>query len=726
MGLVVAAPLLAGGSPQAASSQATNTSLVLEPKANTQTAAQVTADQEAALGEQTEEADLAEAPVTPISTGKPLPPNVKLAEPVSEVIKLADSGLDESVMLAFVTNSTSTFNLGAEEIIYLNDIGISSAVVTAMIQRDQVLKQLSANAAPAPAASEPAPAQSEPAPAPTEIAPQPAYPTESYLPPVDSTYGAFYDSLAPYGTWVDVAGYGPCWQPTVVVVNPGWRPYCNGGRWVYTDCGWYWLSGYSWGWAPFHYGRWFRHQSKGWCWTPGNVWGPSWVCWRYTGNYCGWAPLPPAAGYSAGVGLTFHGQRVNGTFAFGLGVNSFSFVNVSHFSNPHLNRYALPRQQATQIYNQTVASTTIAGNHNRVVNRGIPVSRVAKATHTDIRRIGIHEANAPAAQGARGEWFDAGSRTLSAFRPHFPESTGTRLVSGGRSQPGLGGHSWSELRNASSGAVVTPTSALTAPRVAPDPPMRAFGGTTTTQPNTPSSFGTRVERPATRVIAAPTPATGSAPTPDRRTSNPAPRPVAPIILRGSDRSGQTAAGSSTTVIKQATPSSPVVVIGRGEGSRPQAVSRPSTPAAEATQSRPTAAQQDTSSRMAVTPRSHPFMTAEVQGLLQPRSYTPRPVDQPVYTERPRQNALSRPSEPPARSQPQRQYTTPGYSAPAQVARSAPAPAVALQPMRSYSPPPSAFIPRAQVTESRPASPAPTAPASSSSGRSQSSSGRGWR
>ena len=29
----------------------------------------------------------------------------------------------------------------------------------------------------------------------------------------------FYDTLAPYGTWVDVAGYGPCWQPTVVVVQ---------------------------------------------------------------------------------------------------------------------------------------------------------------------------------------------------------------------------------------------------------------------------------------------------------------------------------------------------------------------------------------------------------------------------------------------------------------------------------------------------------------------------
>ena len=41
----------------------------------------------------------------------------------------------------------------------------------------------------------------------------------------------FQDSLAPYGNWVDVAGYGRCWQPTVVVANPGWQPYFNCGGW---------------------------------------------------------------------------------------------------------------------------------------------------------------------------------------------------------------------------------------------------------------------------------------------------------------------------------------------------------------------------------------------------------------------------------------------------------------------------------------------------------------
>ena len=107
----------------------------------------------------------------------------------------------------------------------------------------------------------------------------------------------FYDTLAPYGTWVQVDGYGRCWQPLVVVSEPGWQPYCDRGHWVYTDAGWYWMSDYSWGWAPFHYGRWFHHERFGWVWTPDTVWGPSWVTWRYSDDYCGWAPLPPFTAY---------------------------------------------------------------------------------------------------------------------------------------------------------------------------------------------------------------------------------------------------------------------------------------------------------------------------------------------------------------------------------------------------------------------------------------------
>ena len=52
-------------------------------------------------------------------------------------------------------------------------------------------------------------------------------------PPVQVSNNYFYETLSPYGSWVNVDGYGMCWRPTVAVVNPGWQPYADRGRWVY-------------------------------------------------------------------------------------------------------------------------------------------------------------------------------------------------------------------------------------------------------------------------------------------------------------------------------------------------------------------------------------------------------------------------------------------------------------------------------------------------------------
>ncbi len=795
LGLTLAVMSFSGGDPRESLSQPTNTAPAPQQEVAPDVAPQAAPEPDPALAEPPAEDEVVTAAVQPISTAKPLPPSIKLTPAVAEVVKLADSGLDESVLLSFVTNSTSTFNLGAEEIIYLNDIGISSAVVTAMIQRDQELKQLAANAAPAavapgPPAPEPAPVQPEPAPAPAEMAPQPAETAESYAPPpVDASYATFYDSLAPYGSWVDVSGYGPCWQPTVVVVNPGWRPYCDSGRWVYTDCGWYWSSGYSWGWAPFHYGRWFRHQNMGWCWAPGTQWGPSWVSWRYSGDYCGWAPLPPAAGFSVGFGLTYRGQNVNSGCSFGLGVSSYSFVNVSHFSNPRVGHYAVPHAQARQIYHQSVPSTTIVRNRDRVINHGIPVSRVAAATRTQIHPVGIRDGGAPTAHGTRGERFDNHSRTLSVYRPHFPQATGTQPATDGRAQSGRGSYSRSDGSSRNSGALVTPTPGSTTPRVAPGSPTRTAGSTTTTQPSTVHNFGRRTERPgagatpaptvgtvsaprppltttrvgpeapaqtsgrttttqpsstqnfsrrserpSAEVTPAPTVATSPTPTASRQTITTTPRTTAPLILHGTDRNDRTTAGRSATTINQASAPNSTVARGQQESSQWQSANRRATPVTEAPQSRSMPTRADTSSRPAATQRSQPFQTAEAQQLSQPRAYTPRAV------------------QPAIRTEPARPVTAPSYSAPVQTPRSAPAPTPAPQVTRSYSPPtpqvtrsyspptPQATrsyspptpspAPRAQVTESRQSysAPSPSSGSSGSSygGRSQSSGGRGGR
>jgi hypothetical protein len=265
-----------------------------------------------------------------------LPPNIYPTGPLAQVVRLTQAGVDESIIMTYVTNSGSTFNLDSDKIIYLKDIGLPNEVVTAMMQRDQQLQQQMTATAYQP------PAQPAPAPATTDQ-PETAPPPQSMEQPAEVTVNSFYDTLAPYGTWVDVDGYGRCWRPSVVIYNPGWQPYCDHGHWVYTDCGWYWFSDYSWGWAPFHYGRWFQHSRWGWCWTPDTVWGPSWVTWRYSNDYCGWAPLPPRAVYREGVGFFYNGLAVSVGFDFGLSWNCFAFVPIGHFCDPHPRRYCVAR-----------------------------------------------------------------------------------------------------------------------------------------------------------------------------------------------------------------------------------------------------------------------------------------------------------------------------------------------------------------------------------------------
>jgi len=393
---------------------------------------------------QADDQSISNAPARKLSAEIEVPANLEPSPATAEIIKLANAGVDESVMLSFISNSLGTFNLRAEEIIYLNDIGVPSGVVTAMIQRDHLLQATSSNLTVTPSEAEPSFAN-PPAYPPDAIPEQPvslaepaapvfdsgpAYASDNYAVPSDTEpspvdYTDYYDALAPYGSWVDVEGYGRCWQPTVVAVNHGWRPYFNCGRWVYTDCGWYWMSDYSWGWAPFHYGRWFQHATLGWCWRPDRVWGPSWVCWRRDRDYCGWAPLPPCARFVAGVGLTFRGHPARNDFSFGLGSDHFRFVRTSHFMDRDLARHVLPRDHTARIFDHTIASTGIDSHNHRVTNNGIPRDHVASAIHANIVPATLHNVTPTAGVGIR-ERFERNGRTLAVFRPDLQPRTPAR------------------------------------------------------------------------------------------------------------------------------------------------------------------------------------------------------------------------------------------------------------------------------------------------------------
>ncbi|MBA4386733.1 MAG: hypothetical protein C0404_02060 [Verrucomicrobia bacterium] len=141
----------------------------------------------------------------------------------------------------------------------------------------------------------------------------------------------FYESLRPHGTWLQVSPFGVVWRPNVVVRNAAWRPYSDGGRWIWVNNTWYWHSEYEWGWAPFHYGRWMRSGHLGWVWVPGREWSAAWVTWRQTPTHYDWAPLPVETSVRFGVSSTTDSGL---TWAFQFSVTDDHYVSAPRHRFP--------------------------------------------------------------------------------------------------------------------------------------------------------------------------------------------------------------------------------------------------------------------------------------------------------------------------------------------------------------------------------------------------------
>ncbi|HEV2692332.1 MAG TPA: DUF6600 domain-containing protein [Verrucomicrobiae bacterium] len=327
-------------------------------------------------------------PPPPAAVDSTLPPDIDPNTPLAQVVKLAQSGVDISVIKNYIASSPGAFNLDADKIITLKDAGVPTEVVNAMLDRDKAL--YAASATPPPVVSAPAPTSAPPDSS-TETAPPDAPVTVNY----------FDTTLTPYGSWVDVEGYGRCWRPTTVIYDAGWRPYCDRGHWVYTDCGWYWDSDYAWG-STFHYGRWFRHDRFGWCWYPDTEWAPSWVTWRSSSDFCGWAPLPPLATFRPGAGFFYRGAAVSVGFDFGLRADYFTFVSPDHFCEPHPRRFAVARTEVGNVYGRTTVINNFNVHDRFVVNNGIDVSRVRGRDKRPIEAVHVGSLPHADRQGWRG------------------------------------------------------------------------------------------------------------------------------------------------------------------------------------------------------------------------------------------------------------------------------------------------------------------------------------
>lgn len=364
-----------------------------------------------------EEASVQAADVaTNLFPSVPEPERVVLSVGTAEIVKLAQAGMNEKVMMAFVENYDSSFEVTAPSIVYMGDLGIPEAVIAAMIRHHSAGEPSVQNdhdkagaseignssvevaAVPEAGTEQPANANREMEPVPAGeapsvsvtatpefeagVAPLPQVELDSPT-PVQSNY--FYSTLEPYGRWVDVPGYGVCWQPTAAAVNTSWQPYLDNGRWVSSSAGWYWHSNYSWGWAPFHYGRWHRHSVRGWVWIPGSVWGPAWVTWRYSDSYVGWAPLPPGARYYDGFGLGFRAGSVGIGFDFGLSYADYGFVPFNYFYGPAPWRHRLPHARGRDIYHRT----TIINNYTQAPDHSIVHHGPSRTPGSTFRQSGI-------------------------------------------------------------------------------------------------------------------------------------------------------------------------------------------------------------------------------------------------------------------------------------------------------------------------------------------------
>jgi hypothetical protein len=354
-----------------------------------------------------------------------IPPDISalgLKPELEEIVKMAQSGIGEEVLKQYIAQSKYSYkDLTPQDIITLNDLGVPSSVISEMLKKagkpelektveDQMMTISSTNEVVTTTAEKVSTDSyqttqqgvQQQLPNTTQVYTQTVYvPVQTEQQPqvvvqqnLPETVTPYYSTLSPYGTWLYVNDLGYCWQPTVAVIDSGWRPYYQSGHWIWTDYGWYWHSYYSWGWAPFHYGRWHHLRHHGWVWYPDRVWGPAWVSWRVNSGYCGWAPLPPSAYYGVGVGFMYHGRHVDVGFDFGLSDWHYTFIDWHHFHNRYPYHHYLPYHRGREIYNNsTIINNYISGNNNNVViNTGIGTEYITRATRQEVPKVVVRDA----------------------------------------------------------------------------------------------------------------------------------------------------------------------------------------------------------------------------------------------------------------------------------------------------------------------------------------------
>jgi hypothetical protein len=192
-----------------------------------------------------------------------------------------------------------------------------------------------------------------------------------------------YEDLDQYGSWSNVAGYGPVWRPNGL--QAGWAPY-RYGRWTWVGpWGWTWMEDEPWGFAPFHYGRW-AFAGSAWVWVPGpNVARPV-----YAPALVAWVGGGPGLHSSAGLGVGWFPLAPGEVFVPGYKV-SRNYVNNVNISNTAVNVTRVGNVYDS-VVSQRVGSDVAYANRN--VSGGVTV--VSHATFVNARPVARNVVPVPA------------------------------------------------------------------------------------------------------------------------------------------------------------------------------------------------------------------------------------------------------------------------------------------------------------------------------------------
>jgi len=235
-----------------------------------------------------------------------------------------------------------------------------------------------------------------------------------------ASFSYFYDSLDPYGEWVEVPNYGYCWHPSGV--NEEWEPYTD-GYWAYTDAGWTWVSYEDWGGITYHYGRWTRLHDFGWCWVPGYEWGPAWVSWRSNDDYIGWAPLPPEVVFESANGI-----GISVDVSYGIGPRWYHFCHYHDFGAPAIRPFIVVRSMNFELIGRTRNITNITVNTGRhlVFNGGPDYRMVQQRSARPIPTLKlVQQTDVGAARASSGGLFaKQHGNQLEVFAPIITRPSG--------------------------------------------------------------------------------------------------------------------------------------------------------------------------------------------------------------------------------------------------------------------------------------------------------------